>query len=197
MLWAAPLVAVLSIPAAAILNIDAPAEPQQLAYLFGMALLGTWTALIPGKVIETRPLDGISRRLVSLACGLLVGLAATAMAHSTRLGLNVQHAFFFSPPKNLEPVYFGALYTLAVGWLSLAARDRKARFRFGPIVWTAFLSTALLPLWPYDRQIGIAIAVLIATVVQLVSPWNRAAALYVRYVRAAEKQQRKGKAIAT
>jgi serine/threonine protein kinase len=196
MVWAAPIVAVLSIPAAAILNIDAPSEPQQVAYLFGMALIGTWTALIPGKVIETRRLDGITRRLVSLACGLLLGLTGTAMAHMTRLGLNVQHAFF-PHPNNLEIIYFGALYTLAVGWLSLAVRDRKARFRFAPILWTGFLSAALLPIWPYDRQVGVAIAVLIATVVQLVSPWNEAAALHARYVRAAEKQRRKGKAIAS
>jgi len=194
MLWAAPLVALLTIPAAALLNIDPSGQPQQLAYLFGMALLGTWTALIPGKVVETRRFDGTSRRLISLAGGLLVGLVGTALAQNTRLGLNVQHAFF-SQPQNLEPVYFGALYTIMVGWLSLAARDRKSRFRISPIIWTGFLSSILLPFWPYDRQDGIAIAVLIATAVQLVSPWNEAAALYARYVRATEKQTRRGKAL--
>ena len=50
----------------------------------------------------------------------------------------------------------------------------------------------LMPLWPYTRQDGIAIAVLIAMTVQLVSPWNEAAPLYTRYVRATEKQRRKG-----
>ncbi|MFI5460101.1 MAG: serine/threonine-protein kinase [Isosphaerales bacterium] len=194
MLWAAPLVAILTIPAAAILNIDPSGQPQQLAYLFGMALLGTWTALIPSKVVETRRLDGTSRRLISLVGGLLVGLVGTSLAQNTRLGLNVQYAFF-SQPQNLEPVYFGALYTIMVGWLSLATRDRKSRFRISPIIWTGFLSTVLLPFWPYDRQDGIAIAVLIATAVQLVSPWNEAAALYARYVRATEKQTRKGKAL--
>jgi serine/threonine protein kinase len=190
MLWSAPLIAVLTFPAAAVLNIDAPADPQQVAYLFGMALLGTWIVLMPGKILETRQLDGVTRRLISLACGLFLGLVGTVLAHSTRLGLNVQHAFF-SAPQNFEPVYFGALYTLAVGWLSLANRDRKSRFRIAPIVWTAFLSTILLPFWPYDRQDGIAIAVLIATAVQLVSPWNKAAAIHARYVRALEKQRRK------
>ena len=57
---------------------------------------------------------------------------------------------------------------------------------------TALLAAALMPFWPYTRQDGIAIAVLIATAVQLVSPWNEAASLYTRYVRATEKQRRKG-----
>ncbi len=39
---------------------------------------------------------------------------------------------------------------------------------------------------------GSPIAVLIAATVQLVSPWNEAASLYTRYVRATEKQRRKG-----
>jgi len=77
------------------------------------------------------------------------------------------------------------------GWLSATVRDRKARFRFGPILWTALLSAVLIPFWPYERWDGVYIAVLISAVVQLVSPWNESAALYARYVRASEKQKRK------
>jgi len=194
MLSAALLVALLAIPAAALLSIDPSAQPQQLAYLYGMALLGTWTALVPSKVVEMRRFDGTTRRLISLAAGLLLGIAGTMLAHNTQLGLNVQRAFF-AEPQNLEPVYFGALYTLTVGWSSLAARDRKSRFRISPIVWTGFLSTMLHPFWPYDRQDGIAIAILIATVVQLVSPWNEAAALYAQYIRASDRQRRKDKTL--
>jgi len=194
MLWAAPLVALLTIPAAALLNIDPSGQPQQLAYLFGMALLGTWTVLVPGKVIETRRLDGVSRRLISLTAGLLLGLVGTVLAQNTRLGLNVQRAYF-SEPLNLEPVYFGALYTITAGWLSLATRDRNSRFRVGPIIWTGILSAILFSFWPYERQDGIAIAVLIAAAVQLVSPWNEAAALYARSTRAPEKKKRKGQTL--
>jgi serine/threonine protein kinase len=196
MLWAAPLIAVLTIPAAAILNIDWPDEPQQVAYLFAMALLGTWSVLMPGKILELRRVDGLTPRLVSLVCGLLLGLAGAALAQTTRLGLSVQHAFF-SEPKNFEPVYFGAMYTIAAGWMYLAKRDRKSRFRFAPILWAGLLSAILVPFWPYDRPDGIAIAVLIVTAVQLASPWNKAAALYARYVRAAEKQRRKGRVVAS
>jgi hypothetical protein len=60
-----------------------------------------------------------------------------------------------------------------------------------PVLATALLAATLIPVWPYTRQDGIAIAVLIATTVQLVSPWNETASLYTRYVRATEKQRRK------
>jgi DNA-binding transcriptional regulator YbjK len=60
-------------------------------------------------------------------------------------------------------------------------------------VWTGLMAAILAPFWPYDRQDGVAIAILIATCIQAVSPWNRAAALYARYVRASEKQERKRK----
>ena len=85
MLWAAPLVALLTIPAAALLGIDPSSDPQQLAFLYGMALLGTWTTLVPNKLIETRKLDGTNRRLIALAAGLLVG-GVGARAGAERCG---------------------------------------------------------------------------------------------------------------
>ncbi len=82
MLWAAPLVALLTVPAAALLGIDLSSDPQQLAYLYGMALLGTWTTLIPNKAIETRKLDGTNRRLIALAAGLLLGGVGLVLAQN-------------------------------------------------------------------------------------------------------------------
>ena len=156
-----------------------------------MALLGTWTTLVPNKLIESRKLDGTNRRLIALAAGLLVGGVGLVLAQTLRLDLSPQQAFFDNA-GNLGPVYFGVLYAIMGGWSSLVARDRTARFRIMPVLATALLSAALMPFWPYTRQDGIAIAVLIATTVQLVSPWNEAASLYTRYVRATEKQRRKG-----
>jgi hypothetical protein len=191
MLWAAPLLALLTIPAAAVLGIDVTTDTQQLAFLYGMALLGTWTTLVKSKLIEFRELDWTNRGLIALAAGLLVGGAGLVLAQTLRLDLSPQNAFF-DHAGSLGPVYFGALYTIMGGWSSLAARNRQARFRILPLLTTALLSATLMPLWPYERQDGIAIAVLIASTVQLVSPWNEAAALYTRYVRATEKQRRKG-----
>ncbi len=49
----------------------------------------------------------------------------------------------------------------------------------------------LIPFWPYELGDGVSIAVVIATAVQLVSPWNEAAALYKRYITASEKKNGK------
>ena len=96
MLWAAPLLALLTVPAPSLLGIDVSTDPQQLAYLFGMALLGTWTALIPNKAIETRRFDKTTKRLIALGGGLLLGVVGAVLAQNVQLGLNVQNAFFSS-----------------------------------------------------------------------------------------------------
>jgi eukaryotic-like serine/threonine-protein kinase len=194
MLWTAPLLAVLMVPASLLLGIEPTTDPQQLAYLFGMSLLGTWTALIPNKAIETRRFDKTTRRLIGLGGGLLLGVVGALFAQNVQIGPTVQNVFDFQP-RNLEPVYFGGLYAIMAGWLGLAVRDRKARFRFSPILWTGLLATALMPLWPYARWYGVCIAVLIAAAIQLVSPWNEKAAVYAQYVRASEKQKRRDKLV--
>jgi hypothetical protein len=194
MLWAAPLLALLTVPAAALLSIDPSSDPQQVAYLYGMSLLGTWTTLIPNKVLETRKPDATTRRVVALVGGLFLGVISILLSQNLRLGFVAQHSFF-EQPKNFEVVYFGLLYALTANWFRSAARDRSARFRFWPIFITGALSLMLLPLWPYSRPDGLAIAAMIATTVQLVSPWNEAASFYAQYVRAAERQGRKVKTV--
>jgi eukaryotic-like serine/threonine-protein kinase len=188
MLWAAPVLAILTVPTMTLLGIDPSNNPQQLAYLYGMSLLGTWIALIPSKVVETRKLDGTSRRLIFLAAGLVLGVIGILISQSLRLDLDLQREFF-DAPQNLQVVYFGVLYTILGAWSYVTARDRPARFQIRPILWTTMLSGVLLPFWPYTRPDGIAIAVLIAMGVQLVSPWNEAASLYTRYVRVSAKRK--------
>jgi hypothetical protein len=192
MLWAAPILALLAVPAAALLGIDPAGQPQQLAYLYAMTLLGTWLTLIPNKVIETRQTDGTTRRLLALAAGLTLGGGSIVLARALRLGLDPQHDYF-SRTQNLEIAYFGALYTVMGGWANLTRRERTSRFRLVPMLGTGLLGVCLIPLWPYVRQDGLAISVLIATAVQLVSPWDEAASLYTQYVRASDKQKRKQK----
>src|SRR5262249_35139449 len=101
MLWAAPLVAILAAPATAILGIDLSTNPQQVAYLYGMSLLGTWTTLIPGKVLEGRKLDATMRRLIALGGGLALGAIGIVLAQCLRLGFDESHQFF-KHPNNLE-----------------------------------------------------------------------------------------------
>jgi FtsH-binding integral membrane protein len=190
MVWAAPFAALLVLPAAAALGIDMEKNPQQLAYLYGMGLLGTWTALIPNKLFENRALDMPTRRLIALVAGLAVGSAGIALARALQLGLPLQQEFFGNP-KGLDPIYFGLMYGASAGWVGLAARDRRKRFRLMPIAWTALLAALLTPLWPYERPDGIALAVLVATTIQIVSPWNEQAARYAQYVKSARNQDGK------
>jgi hypothetical protein len=201
MLWSAPVLALLSVPAAAILGVDPSRQPQELAYLYSMALLGTWTSLIPAKLLETRQTERKGRRLAGMGIGLLTGIAAIVMALAVRVGsltpqpMAIEQPVFGRLGSDYAAAYlwtyFAILYTVTAAWSSLAARDRKARFRLMPVLWTGALATALLPLWPFSRPDCIAIATMIAATVQLVSPWNKAAALYTRYVQASEKQKRK------
>ena len=51
--------------------------PSSWLFSIGMALLGTWTALIPNKVDRDPPVRRDDRRLIALAAGLLVGVVGT------------------------------------------------------------------------------------------------------------------------
>jgi hypothetical protein len=195
MLWAAPLVAVLTLPATAALEINPEQAPQQAAYLYLMALLGTWTALIPGKVLEARRLDWASRRLIAAAVGWVTGFAGLALARALKLDLPLQHDYF-DRPLGLMPFYFAALYAIMAGWWSRTARDRPSRFVLRTVLWTGVAAIPLIPLWPYQRHDEIAIALMIATAVQAVSPWNKAAAAYAKYVKATKKQKPQQRVVA-
>jgi hypothetical protein len=187
MLWAAPLLAVLALPAATALELDPSRQPQQAAYLYLMALVGTWAALIPGKVLEAQRLDWASQRLIAAAAGWITGAAGLFLARALRLELPVQHEFF-SRPQDLMPYYFAALFAIMAGWWPRTARDRPSRFRIRTVLWTGLVSAALFPLWQYQRQDEIAMALMIATAVQVVSPWDEAASAYAKYVKATKKR---------
>lgn len=186
MLWAAPLVALLTFPATMALEIDTTQQPQQAAFLFLMALLGTWTALIPARALETHKIDRVGRRLIAAAAGWLTGAAGLVLARILNLNLPGQQEFF-NRSQDLMPWYFAALFALMSGWAPRTVRDRPSRFRLRTVLWTAVASAVLIPLWPYQRQDELAIAAMIATAVQIVSPWDEAASAYAKYLKARKK----------
>jgi hypothetical protein len=192
MLWSAPMAALLVLPAATILGVNLETNPQQVAYLFGLSLLGTWATLISSKIFESRTLDMSTRRLIALVAGLVVGGIAITLGRALQPGVPLQH-HYFGNPQDLEPLYFAAMYGGTAGWYGLTARDRKKRFRLIPIALTAVLGAVLTPLWPFERPDGLVIATLIAVTTQIVSPWSEAAARYADYVRVAKKQNRQVK----
>ena len=192
MLWAAPLLALLTVPAAALLGIDLSGDPQQLALLYGMALLGTWTTLVPNKLIEARKArryqpatDRPGCRIVAWRQSVSLWDACCDSTLSLRRRFSITHATWVRSISELCTPSWGDGHR----WRSATESHGSASCRS----WRRRLvAAALMPFWPYTRQDGIAIAVLIATAVQVVSPWNEAASLYARYVRASEKQRRKG-----
>jgi len=192
MLWAAPIVALLVLPATAALGVNMDSNPQQVAYLYGMSLIGTWAVLIPNKLFENRSLDMSSRRLIALVAGLVVGTAGIVLGRTLQLGLPLQHDYFGNP-QDLDPLYFGTMYAVSAGWCGLACRDRGKRFRLVPIGLTALLAVMLIPLWPYERLDGVALAAIIACTVQIVSPWSEQGSRYAQFVRYVQKQKRKVK----
>jgi eukaryotic-like serine/threonine-protein kinase len=197
MLWAGPLAALLSFPAASLLGILPAEEPQQLAYLIVMTLLGTWSVLATDKVFEGRSLDPTTRRMLSLGIGLLLGAASLLFDQVFRHGPPSDAPQRILVGTGLAPwldsrtlpgvtteslVYFGGLF-LVGGWWKLAGRDRKARFRVWPILVTTLIGALLMPVSPTAQPYGVAVAALVATTTQLVSPWNEAAAAHARAIR--------------
>ncbi|WP_197490811.1 serine/threonine-protein kinase [Planctomyces sp. SH-PL62] len=178
MIWAALLVAMLVLPAAAALGVDPARETTRIVFLYGTALLATWAALLLNKVLEARKVDAVSRRMTAAFVGVGVGGAAYLLARGLMLEPRM---------AALAPVYFGALYAGTSGWPGPSARDRKKRFRLTPFAWTLVLAAALVPLWDHHPAEGPAIAAIVVAAVQLVSPWSERAARYAEYVRALEK----------
>jgi len=194
MLWAAPLTALLSLPVAGLLGIVPANEPQQLAYLIVMALLGIWSLLAAGKAFEGRTLDPTTRRMLYLGIGLLLGTASLAFDQVFGVGPPsdtpqriLSETVSWSdmrtdtlPWATVESLaYFGGLFLLG-GWWKLAGRDRKARFRIWPILASGLIGAVLLPFSPTAMPYGVGIAALVAAVTQVISPWSEPAAAYAR-----------------
>ena len=120
-----PWVALLTVPAAAVLGIDVASDPQQLAFLYGMTLLGTWTTLIPNKLIESRNVDGTNRRLIALAAGVFVGGVGLVLARILRLDTVPQRAFFENSRQPCSGLFWSALRGL--GGMVVAGGARPGR----------------------------------------------------------------------
>jgi hypothetical protein len=194
MLWAAPLVALLSVPAAVLMDLDPARQPERAAFLFAMGLLGTWATLAVSKPFDGRG-DSASRRALAVVAGALVGLAGTALAAALDVPFGpVRPGDAFGPREVAEPLAFAGYFALLqpVGGLWwLAARDRKARFRVWPLLRTAGAAGLLALALPVPQPYGLAAAVVSAAATQLVSPWSKEAAVYARYAARAANVRRK------
>jgi serine/threonine protein kinase len=193
----AGLASALALPAFGAMGIDLPHDPQQLAFLFAMTLLGSWGALLPTKLWEGREVPPWTRRFVMMVIGLVVGLGGAALAAWTGMTPSPAvsahdyfvydtHAWRQVDPSLAGPAAFAGFFGLsyAVGpWNCLTARGRKGRFRFLPVFWTGLLSGLIGGALAVPQPWGLVVLSLVALVTQVVSPWNKAAADYARAVR--------------
>ena len=194
MVLAAPVAAALAIPTALLMAVDPLQQPEVVAFLFGLGLLGAWANLIPAKLFEGRR-GALARRASLLASGAAVGLAGALLATVFDLA-DADRAFYpgvgpgAMPFAGAATVYF-ALLPMAGGWGSLTARDRKSRFRLWPLLRTTAAGGLLALALPFPQPWGLGAAVLTAAATQFVSPWDKKAAVYARYAARAAKRGRK------
>jgi hypothetical protein len=170
-----------------------------MAYLFAITLLGCWGVMIPTKMWEGREVDKGLKRLTMLVMGMILGIGALALGTWFRTTTTpAWHMGDFDPrlvsisSKGISgnvsaPAAFIAFFGMSLAlmrWWKITARDRPARFRFWPVIATGAVAGLLGALVPTPPNPWGALALaLIAMIVQLVSPWDRAAADYARETR--------------
>lgn len=184
MLLAAPLAGLATI--LSVLGFDLfgqahPQDPGQLALLFGTTLMGTWGVLAISKTWENRRVSAISRRAGMFGLGAILGLASGAMAEWAYLGTPPGWPSAARPTD--LPVHLAFFFAVAFGaqrlW-RLAARDRRSRFRLWPVLTSALVAAVAGAIVPSPQMWGVFSVAIIATIVQLVSPWSKEFEAYQR-----------------
>jgi hypothetical protein len=146
-----------------------------------MALLGSWVVLIPAQARERSPsARGVATRSPFLLSGLVLGGLALALLKWTHVGMD-----HVTPGQSPEPwimalsvpAFFGTTFALT-RWANLTARGRKARFRFWPVFQVAAFGGLVALVTPWIQPWAFVVVVLVAIIVQVVSPWRREAAQY-------------------
>ena len=183
MITSALVLGALMFPATAALEINPDRDPQQIAYVYLMALLGAWASLIPAKAAEGRRIDPLSLRMIAGVIGWGVGLVGVHLFQLLAIDLPSRPGYAIAP-LYLMPYAFAATFAATAGWRREMARDRESWFRIRSVFWSLLASAvAGWFLWPYARQDEIAIFAMIAVAVQVVSPRDEAAAIHARYIR--------------
>jgi hypothetical protein len=179
MVVAAPIALGLAVLSALLMEIAPERNPEQLALLFGLGLMGTWANLVPSKLFEGGQ-NAIARKAPYIATAALAGLAGAGLASALDIATD---------PAPIAG--FSALLPLLGGWWWLTPRDRSRRFRIWPLLRTGVVAGLLAQALSIPPQYGVAAAVITAAATQIVSPWCKEAAVYSRYVARAAKTQRK------
>lgn len=190
MIWAAVWCGLLAVPVSALLQIDVTRQPQQFAFVAGLAVLATWIILGFTKYLEGRSLDYFTTKAIALLLGVGVGSIGLAFSEFTYLKLPalvdlprpLSSAAVGDHPNWLSFAGFFGLSFAALNWPKLANRDRSRRFRLWPICWVAAVGLCVSLLAPFPQPWGLAVAAMTVAATQLSSPWSVEASTYARYV---------------
>ena len=191
MVWTAPVAAILALVTGLSMGFDPSRQPEHISFLFGMTLLGTWVNLGSARLLEGWKLDRYTSRTITLGLGMLTGLAGAAYAHAINLGtvnaFSISNEFgpILGPKVLPTPLAFAMFFGLAnlLGSLpNYAARDRRSRIRVLPLAKVAAVGLIAGGLLAFPLPWGVAIPVLMAVVTEIVSPWDKNAARYAKYV---------------
>jgi hypothetical protein len=152
----------------------------EFAANLNLTVLGVWAVLLPSKLFwEGRTGDPWTQRSVLMTLGLGLGLLS-AWLHPP-VGFLQDLTDAESSTQFLWHLTSGALFFggafFAVRWPALIFRYREKRFSLLAVAWTALLGYGL-SLW-FDNQVSwtrmpssVGVVLVMAIVVQLVSPWS-------------------------
>jgi len=170
---------------------QAPTRVDQLAWLFGVSMVGVWTVLALGKLWEGVQGEPILRRFVLMAAGMGVGLvgAAAMMAVNVPSPDNLQ--LLTADPDFPRPMHyvlppnfyagdgtpqilafvasFGTLFAL-VGWWKQTNPLRRTRLSLISVAWSAVAGGMVAAIWHFPQPWLVIVAGTIAVAVQLSSP---------------------------
>jgi hypothetical protein len=168
-------------------------EPATIGMFGIVTLAGAWGILVPSKLTEGTGLDSGVRRLMFLACGVLVGAGAYFLDQALMINLwsnkSVEQVIANRPADSVfrtvgsyalvdgrQPtqvaymLFFGGLFGLRRWWRHADA-FRSKRFRVGTTLLTAAVGFLLPMIWAFPITCGVVWAAAISSVVQLSSVW--------------------------
>jgi len=156
--------------------------------IFFLTVATSWAVLVPSKLWAYQRGDSWRRRLVMMFLGVVVGLGALWINGWTSKVPGEATQPHESWPIEWLPgagtalaegaayvIYFAVTF-FALRWWRLADPRRSSRFSFLPLLAAGFWGLLPLMIWPQPWQCGAPGAlVIMAAIVQLVSPWEQPA----------------------
>jgi hypothetical protein len=153
--------------------------------------------MIPGQLTEGQMEDHAPLRFLQLHMGIMVGIAAFAIADAMYLKLPSSHDFapgpndtlahemldmrydalnasyrsgFVQIPMAMYAAYFACLFVV-LRWWRLAESTRSGRVSLWSTAWCAFIGWVVTFFWWFPQPLGLMLAAVIGFTVQLASPW--------------------------